>query len=663
MGSHKGWDRHFMTIDGNVMRNGRSLSIAKGQFGVVDMEAAPTNRGQVVTDTFTGLVDRKFELRLGVAPLTPSRSQSDKAESTPAFKLSEITGLRVDAPTQRGIKPDHFIVGYDGIHPESAIVLNNGDNETIDVGIEGEAIGLLGYAGAKAVVKLYLEAPNTGSFTNQEIVENAVETFNRMTLVGGVPITTYVEATPTNSLSTTLTGTSYTYYNLVIPDNGDYSSLGRVQAQYPTLEVQRTEHIGGVSTYTILAPTPTVIADYVVEGGAILAECDECPAGYTLDGDLCISDTELTYEWAAGDVCFAQAQTYTITLGDDECGENRLAELQAAYPDLTIAIATAPTSNSSRTITITGTSGTANINIGGTNYLATYATSPTVTATNFMTTHQAAIQTATGGTLTRTGAVITLTDATTGFPAITATNATGDLSATLGTVTVVNANVTGGCMTSYQTTVLTNIVCEDCSPLYNGLFTSEAPAPFDMIDWVKAPKVYDPNALMGISFKTKPTIVSGDENFRDQLPFIASYVKLTVAGGYPGEIVENYNEGRNGRFAVKMVNRGSEPENLGGSFYDWEDRSNIHFLGRTRLEGNNYGKWALGQESHLKPNVNYVDYVLSVRMVRFAQSFSGEKVENFNFHILAEVGRHQDVEDVLNAMATEAGIPTVQAYS
>lgn len=665
MGSHKGWDRHFMTIDGLAMRNGRSLQLAMGQFGVVDMEAAPNRQGQVVTDTFTGLSNRKFELRMGVAPLTATRSQSDKALSTPPFKLSEVVGLAVDAPRKKGMQVDHFIAGYNGIDPSTAITLNNGDNETIDITIEGDAIGLLGYAEGHTTLKLYLEAPNTGTFTNQEIVERAVEEFNRKTLVGGIPVTTYIEATPTNSLNSTLTGTPYTYFNLLVPDNGDYTSLAHVQAQYPAYTVERTEYIGGYSTYTILAPTATTLVDFTVEGGAVLADCDECPAGFTADGDLCVSDQELTYEWAAGDNCFAQSETYTITLGDDECGNNRLSELQAAYPDLTIAVGTVATANSQRTVTLTGTSGTANISVGGTNYLATFATNLTTTAANFVTANAAALLADKQVVVTANAGVLTFRHATTGFPAITITNATTNLAGTLGAVTVVNANVTGGCMTSYTTSVITNVQCTDCSPLYNGLFVSEAPAPFDMIDWTKAPKVYDANALMGISFKTKTTIVAGDETFRDQLPFIAQPIKISsVAAGYPsGDTTFSYNQGNRERIPVKMVNRAEETENWGGQFYDWEDRSRVHFEGRQRLEGNNYGKYLLGQESHLKPTAQYIDYVLSVRRVNLAQSFSGEKVENFQFHVLVEVGRHQDIEAILNAIATEVGLPTVQAYS
>lgn len=664
MGSHKGWDRHFVTIEGLTMKTGRSLNLTKGQFGIVDMESVPTSKGNAVITNFAGLSpDRKLELRLGVAPISVTRSQSNKSWATPAFKISEVKGLKVEAPKTKGIQVDKFRIGYDGLNPQSAPIFQNGDNESIEVNLEGDAIGMLGYANAKTVVKVYLEAPNTGDFTNQEIFEKAVETFNNITLIGGVPITNYVEATTVNSESVALTGTDYSFFKLKIKDFGDYSALALVQAQYPNFTVKQENHEAGFSTYVILAPAVTVLAPYSETVTSLLPGCDECPDGFTLTDGLCVTDGDpVETAWVASDTCKVSTETYKITLADTECGSNRLAELQAQYPDNTIVIDTVDSLSSRRTVTLTGTSGTANINIGGTNYLFTFATNLTTTAANFVTTHGANITTATGGVVTANAGVLTYTDLTAGFPAITITNATGDLAGVIVADTVVPENVAGACMTTYSTTVNTNVLCEQCSPETNGVFESTAPAPFDMISWKKVPKVYSEDALMGIEFTAKVQILAGNEQFRDFMPNFASSVRLSISSG--GTIInESFSEGRIGRFAVKMMSRAQEAESLGLSFYDWEERSRVHFEGRTRLEGNNYGKWILGQESHLKPLAQYVDYVLSVRTVRMSQSSTGEVVENVNYHILAEVGKHQDVEDVLNALATEAGIATVQAYS
>lgn len=94
-----------------------------------------------------------------------------------------------------------------------------------------------------------------------------------------------------------------------------------------------------------------------------------------------------------------------------------------------------------RTATLTGTSGTCNVIVNGTSYLATFATSLTVTAAAWVTAWQATILARFGAvTVSSTGAAITITSGIPGL-AITVTVSaavTGDLS---GTVANTTANV------------------------------------------------------------------------------------------------------------------------------------------------------------------------------------------------------------------------------
>lgn len=75
--------------------------------------------------------------------------------------------------------------------------------------------------------------------------------------------------------------------------------------------------------------------------------------------------------------------------------------------------------------TLTGTSGTANISINGTNYLATFASTLTVTATNFVNTHKATLA-ALNITVTSNGVQLRFRGPNPATIAIA--NATGDLS-------------------------------------------------------------------------------------------------------------------------------------------------------------------------------------------------------------------------------------------
>lgn len=97
-------------------------------------------------------------------------------------------------------------------------------------------------------------------------------------------------------------------------------------------------------------------------------------------------------------------------------------------------------SNKITTIALTGTSGTANVGIAGTNYLATFNSNLDTTATDFVTAHAAAILANHGITVTATTAgaandlVFTVSRGNVANPTIT--NASGDLA---GTVTATQA--------------------------------------------------------------------------------------------------------------------------------------------------------------------------------------------------------------------------------
>lgn len=560
MASHAPQTLFFVTNQGSVSTTGGSTRIAKGQLGLVDKGGVPTAAGLPVVTSVTPIStdrNRLYELRLGIAPLTPTRSQSNKAYSTVPFKLSEIVDVKVNYP-KMGVSVDEFIIGYNGINPDTALVMSNGDNEVIDITLSGEAIGMLGYPEAKVTVKLYLEAPNTGTFTMHEIVEKGVERLKNVTLVGGVPITNYIDITPVNSTNAaTVTGTDLTFYTLKVNDKGNHTALGLVQAQYPGLIVKRETFVpgtatSGVSTYVVLSSS--LPSAYSLSVAALAdANCDGIPEKTV---------TTSTIAWVEGATCTAIEEKYTIQLKDTDCGTDKLDELSAFYPELTIEVSVD----------------------GDTNPIA------------------------------------------------------------------------GACQTQYETTVLTNVVCEECSPLLRDLFVSEPPKPFEGVHWTTEAKTYNASALMGIHLKGKVNILAGGEEYRDDLPFVYSSTRLSIANAAPGMVSESFNIGTNGRFAVKLMSIATEPEAMGGQFYDMEERTRVYFENRQRLAGNNYGKLVLGQESHLKPTAQYVDYVVRVRTNRFAQSFSGEVVENFDYHILVEAGYATAVHDLLTTLAAGNGI-------
>jgi len=141
-------------------------------------------------------------------------------------------------------------------------------------------------------------------------------------------------------------------------------------------------------------------------------------------------DTQRHYEGIITTVALTDAADsgFVFTVNNDVVQNTTQINLTTEYPSLT--------GNSSRAVTLTGTSGTANIVVGGTNYLATFTTNLTTSANNFVTSHAATLL-ALGITVTASSGVLTFVAATATFPTITAANVSGDLSATIASVTAI----------------------------------------------------------------------------------------------------------------------------------------------------------------------------------------------------------------------------------
>lgn len=545
----------FVTNDGTVMNNGYSTKLTKGVLGLVDMGGEPTEKGLPVVSTISNEANRKFQMRLGIADTPISRNRSDKSWDSRSFTLKDVVNVKVSAPSLKQTV-DEVWVGYDGINADTAIILKQGETAIVDVTIEGDGLGVLGYPESKTSLKFYISAPLEGDFTMQQIIEEAIEKFKKTKLFGDVPVTNFLDITPVNSEQpATLTGTDFTLYDLTVPFEGISNNIALVKVQYPELDVKFVSEIGGQSKFTVAVEGDTAPANFVITDTTILYDCGE------YDG---VTNTTRTFAWTEGETCTAVQRNISIQLADNDCGENRLSELQEFYPDLTI---------------VAGTS----------------------------------------------------------------TN----------------------CQTVYTSSVMTDFVCEECSPILRDIFSVELPQPFEFTPWELTAEQYSATALMGIRLKGKQFIVAGDERYRDSLPMFHSFVKITASGGYPFAQYKNFGEfeGEKNYFNVKRISWGTRPSALGMDYYNEEEKTRVYYTRTQRFCDNDFGNAMLGNESLLKPLSQYIMYTVQVKRTYFAQSFSQTNTEHFFYNILAEVGKHAQVEAFVNRIATASGLPTVQAYA
>lgn len=635
-------------VEGNVRTSGGGLSLGVGELAFVNLNKTTKDGAQVLSD-FTPLSpDTKLAIRMGEPNDYVSRSESNKPISTIPFTLKDVTNIYVSAPEKEGVDVDDWIIGFNGTDG-TEIDLDNAENEFIDLTLSNGPIGMVGLPDNKITFKVGVAAPtegakatttvpNAGEWTMEQIVTEAYDELRNRMLPGNIPITDYVDIMLVNSENpTTIPGTAQTFYNLVLQDDGTQANLGEVQAQYPELDVKRLEWKNERTTYSVLGTS--LPAAYQPPSDFVLKGCDTCPAGYTelsqgavyevviedpadntaavqalpgaeagtailndQDGDttfysvvtdneltqaeidafiaanstasinliskdvtdLCASAAPATVAWVAGESCNMTTETYQLRIADDKCGNSRLAEVQAAYPNLTV-------------------------------------------------TEVAASDTA--------------------------------------------------CQRTYETTVNTNLVCEECAPIFRTTFESEAPDTFDGIAWTKPEKVYSGTAKMGIRVRGKRSTLSGNEYLRDNMPFFDDSVEICLAGGYSNYVNESYLAGTNDRFTVKLLSRKSAAHNLGGNLRKYEEEAQMEFRGRKRYVGNNYAKTVLGQETRLKGLQNYLVYAVTIAPLHYASDFQQSQNGAFTYHFPVEIGKQAGIEDVLNKLAAATGNKQIQGLS
>lgn len=446
-------------------------------------------------------------------------------------------------------------------------------------------------------------------------------------------------------------------YSITIADeNANLSASIQALPNTVTGTATKQSQNGAIGMYTVVVTSP-------LSSSAINTFLSSEPsATFELVGttaSICENDGTTTSTWVAGEVCTVSSQSYTIVVPDNKCGESRLAELQTAYPDMDIEVLLVNSANSSQEITLTGTSGTATVTIGAETYLATFASSLSTTATNFVSTHAATILSATGVTVTNDGATLIFTHPTTDFPTISIENTTTDLDGTLGEVEVVQVEDRNACQTRYIGTVVTNLACEECDPIFKDHYVSEEPKQFDIYKW----KLVEPTPSFegcscGIRFKGKELSSYPNEDRRYSLGFIESAVNVEVSGGYITEVREGLGKIVDEPFAITYLSKYEPRTHVGGNLWEFEKRSRMYFSGRQEHE-DEIARMFLGEESHLDASTQYVDYAITIRRNQYAQSLSDTHHATNTYHIIVEFGKHTAVQNMVNLIASGAGLPAV----
>jgi hypothetical protein len=663
MAIHKPWDRPFFTLGGSVMKNGFSLNLAEGQFGIFNV-SKQTPRGSVAVESFNGFSrDTFFELKLGhngPGVIPGVRSLSDKKFSSFPFTLNDVVGVRVSAPQKRDDAVDEVIIGYNGINPDTAIKLIPGDEKEIYIELEGRALEFIGAPDGILGITVPLSAPAylaDQCTTPQDlcapvdmlpIIMGAVDYLKNYDVMG-VPFETFAEVSPVIELAGIVrTGTTTsTMFTLQVCDTGDAGALALVQQQYPDLQVVKISRKGPISTYQVAklgtTTTPaTAPAAYTQTIASIMKGCEDCPAGFTeLPGGLLyavsleddgIDQTALVQALpgaVAGTAKKADGQEYGVgfytVVIDNELTDAEIATFMTANPTAIVEYV---------------------------NEILPICSNGTVTTTAW----------ATGDTVTATtqAYIIELPDNECGETRL------AELQTAYPNLTITETGVTGGCQRQYRTTVPTNFLGEECDEIFVGTFKSEAPHSFAGFKWREDfAEIDGTTGLYGIRLKGKKFKFSSGECLRDKIGYTEDSVKIQASGGYIRDFNLGVNYIRNIKdtpFAVTRLTEWRPRTHVGGNMLADEKVARAFFSG-LHIDYNYMGRILTNNESNIIDlDAQLVDYVISLRRKTFSQGLTQTLEEYIDYHILAEVGRHQGVEDLVNALAAGSGHAGVQAF-
>lgn len=647
-----GLERDFFVLDGKTLTSGGSLNVTNGVLAIVSEDSKDlTQNGRKVLSSFSGLSkDKAFSFLLGSQDLEVSLNTTNEAYASQAFKLSDILDYRVEVPNRTGAIVDDFVLGYNG-KAGSEIKIDKATSTSVDITLSGAPIYNLGYEKGTITHKLEMHYPyvdengkdlSTGLVpTMQEIVENAVNKFSKILLMGQVPITDYVDIYAVNSLNTAVVGTDYKFFTLSLVDNGNKDALARVQAQYPTFKVIQTADQALNSTYTILAPVATVLPSYTSTPlPSKIKGCPTCPAGYSTIA------AGFVYSIAIEDDGVDVKANLATLPGFVAASNVKIQSSQAGVGTYTVVVTAELTDAQKATFKgLNAVNSTSVFDLAG--EVQAVCKNSTVVTTAWVAGTE--IGTAVDNTFT-----ITVKDDVCGVPTLV------ELQKAYPSLVIVQG-VSANCQTTFSTTVLSNIVFPECSVIFRKLFENKAPKNFGLNVWEVPTTVYDVNALMGIRIKGKPFVLSGDEYTKDEIPFYATSTRIAIAGGQASMIAQSWNS-QPRPFEVKVFSIASDAESLGGNLWNREEASRLTLDGFDKLKGNNYGKWMWGQESRISGLKQYMTYTFVIKLQNqyTVQDYSAPRV-NLNFVI--EVGRHENIETLLNSLAQAAGLPLIQAFA
>lgn len=262
-------------------------------------------------------------------------------------------------------------------------------------------------------------------------------------------------------------GTDCYVFEVNLCDDGSDVALGLVQAQYPTLHVTRVRRVNSTSTYTLTKDTNTLPTAVSNAGMVLIPNCSTCPSGYTF------RNNGFAYTIKRSDAGTSGAQTTLATDYSIAAVTESVARINYEFGESTYIVV----SDTAITVPV----GSDVIDSLGEIRDTCVLTTPTTTA----------------WVLTKTLKKYPKTYRITLADSVCGTNRLNELQAAYPNLVVTIVDVSGSCVHTYETTVMSNCVEEGCGV---EMIKHVRPANFEGVMWEEytAPGAIDPDLKAGI---------------------------------------------------------------------------------------------------------------------------------------------------------------------
>lgn len=655
MGLHRGDDHSFIITNGMVKTAGGSLDSVKGQVGFFNI-GRTSKTGLEAVSTFAIASDRdEFIIKMGYKDSYGKGEVSD-FRSFP-FTVNDVTALKIRVPKRLTPKTDKLILGFDGIDPNKSFKIREGESRKITIKLTGAAIGMLGYKDGSVTVDAYIDADPCYNTSCEECdpclasncIKPTIETIEYLknyNIGGGVTLSDFVDFTLVKScpLEVPPITTDVTNYEVTIPDCGEAADLAAVQSQVDG-SVVVIGRDGVNTTYGIqtgIVPVPIMITGFPT----LAPKCGVCAGpieeqggfAYIFTADSSVIDpiaafgvpTGISSEMIQHEGHFAQFLVITSS------------ELSTGIIDTLIGLTLISIVPAGETATFCSPTGVP----------AVYMWLPTGTCKISNMLFHATLP------LDECGNVDTVWDEVSArYPdALVGVVGIGDDPTIVSPLIGIRPGPVDGvvaCQAVFQLLIPTDIVCEDCDPIFANAFSTETPVDFAGTKWNPVGTDYGLDCNCGIMMEGKAIEINPGECLRDEWGYLEDSVKIEVTGGYITDLT--LASGNNDEpMAVTYLSRAEPSEGKGGSLYGIEKASQYHFTGDFSTDS--YQKRVIqGTTSNINPNASYVDMALTVKNTRFSQSFSGVSTEVVTYHFFVEVGKEATLQDLLITLASRGG--------